>query len=88
MSNTKSPIVGLNSRRDFLKTSVFVGSGLMLSLVLPRGTARAAQSASPRTPSGFIHIGSDDVITLVAPAVEMGQGGHTAMCQMIMEEFN
>ncbi len=88
MSNTKSPIVGLNSRRDFLKTSVFVGSGLMLSLVLPRGTARAAQSASPRSPSGFIHIGSDDVITIVAPAVEMGQGGHTAMCQMIMEELS
>jgi isoquinoline 1-oxidoreductase subunit beta len=74
-------------RRQFLKRSAAVGGGLMLSVVLPRFSAEAAESLPPRDPSAFIHIGADDRITIVTPAVEMGQGGHTAMCQLLMEEL-
>ena len=44
-------------------------------------------AAPPRTPSAFLSIGTDDTITIIAPAVEMGQGGHTAMPMILMEEL-
>src|SRR6185312_7081443 len=65
-------------------------SGLALSLELPaqegpRGGAAAIRP--PRTPSAFLQIGEDDGITIITPAVEMGQGGHTSLPMIIMEEL-
>jgi len=42
---------------------------------------------APRTPSAFLQIGEDDGIIIITPAVEMGQGGHTALPMIIMEEL-
>ena len=69
------------TRREFLE----LGAGLLLSVALP--TAGAMSQQPPRAPDAFLHIGTDDVITLVSPAVEMGQGGHTAMPMILMEEL-
>lgn len=76
------------TRRDFVR--VAFGGGLALALDLPAqegGPVRAAPPAPLRLPSAFIQIGTDDRITIVTPAVEMGQGGHTAMPMIIMEEL-
>jgi isoquinoline 1-oxidoreductase beta subunit len=78
------------SRRDFVRAVVGVGGGLALALRLPgqEGAApRAAGAAPPRSPSAFLRIGADDGITITTPAVEMGQGGHTAMPMIILEEL-
>jgi isoquinoline 1-oxidoreductase beta subunit len=78
------------SRREFVQAVIALGGGLALSLRLPAqesATARAAGNAPPRTPSAFLRIAEDDSITITTPAVEMGQGGHTAMPMMIMEEL-
>ena len=78
------------TRRDFVRAAVAFGGGLALALDLPAqegGPLRAAPPAPPKLPSAFIHIGTDDRITIVTPAVEMGQGGHTSMPMIIMEEL-
>ncbi|MGB6449362.1 MAG: molybdopterin cofactor-binding domain-containing protein, partial [Steroidobacteraceae bacterium] len=79
------------SRREFVCTAAALG-GLALSLELPAqegGSGRPTEAVhrAPRSPSAFLQIGEDDSITIVTPAVEMGQGGHTAMPMIIMEEL-
>jgi isoquinoline 1-oxidoreductase beta subunit len=83
------------TRRDFIRGAASVGGGLMLGIYLPIGKAvgqenapaSAAKVAPPRAPSAFLHISPDDTITLVTPSVEMGQGGHTALPMILMEEL-
>ncbi|MGH8259640.1 MAG: molybdopterin cofactor-binding domain-containing protein, partial [Steroidobacteraceae bacterium] len=53
----------------------------------PEARRHGASPHPPRNPSAFLEIGADDVITIVTPAVEMGQGGHTAMPMLILEEL-
>jgi isoquinoline 1-oxidoreductase subunit beta len=79
------------TRREFVHASAALG-GLALSLELPAqegGSPQrmAAAPRAPRAPSAFLQIGEDDGITVVTPAVEMGQGGHTAMAMIILEEL-
>jgi isoquinoline 1-oxidoreductase beta subunit len=83
------------TRRNFIRSAASVGGGLMLGIYLPIGKAAgqenapasAAKVAPPRAPSAFLHIAPDDTITLVTPSVEMGQGGHTALPMILMEEL-
>jgi isoquinoline 1-oxidoreductase beta subunit len=83
------------TRRTFVRSVATVGGGLMLGIYLPAGKAVgqenapgfAAKEAPPRTPSAFLRIAPDDTITLVTPSVEMGQGGHTALPMILMEEL-
>ena len=82
------------SRRKFVHSAVAASGlavgGLALSLDVPaqeragwpRGAARP-----PRDPAAFLQIGADDVITIISPAVEMGQGGHTSLPMIIVEEL-
>ena len=94
MLDSTSPGISVVSRREFLQTAVTIG-GLALSIELPAqeatGSAGGLQpgrpEAPPRSPIAFVQVGSDDVITIVTPAVEMGQGGRTAMPMIIMEEL-
>ena len=94
MLDSTSLGVSVVSRREFLQTAVSIG-GLALSIELPAqeatGSAGGLQpghpEAPPRSPIAFVQVGSDDVITIVTPAVEMGQGGRTAMPMIIMEEL-
>jgi isoquinoline 1-oxidoreductase beta subunit len=83
------------SRRKFIGGAASMGGGLMLGIYLPMGKAIGqenapalpAKVAPPRAPSAFMHIAPDDTITLVSPSVEMGQGGHTALPMILMEEL-
>ncbi|MCC8953239.1 xanthine dehydrogenase family protein molybdopterin-binding subunit [Bradyrhizobium sp. Pear77] len=75
------------SRRSFLVSSAAVGGGLMgLSLSLPFGSGKAAQSGG-FAPNAFIRIGSDGEIVLTMPYVEMGQGTYTSISMLIAEEL-
>ncbi len=77
---------GTLSRRSFLATSAAVGGGLMLSLSLPLGPSKAAQSGG-FGPNAFIHIGGDGNVVLTMPYVEMGQGTYTSIPMLIAEEL-
>jgi len=88
------PALGI-TRRDFVRSAGALGAGLVLGIQLPadravgqeNAPASAAKAAPPRAPSAFLHIAPDDTITLVTPSVEMGQGGHTALPMILMEEL-
>lgn len=76
------------TRRRFVGVAAL--SGLALSLELPaQEGARGAPgpARAPRLPSAFLQISADDAITIITPAVEMGQGGHTSLPMIIMEEL-
>ncbi|MGH8219542.1 MAG: molybdopterin cofactor-binding domain-containing protein [Steroidobacteraceae bacterium] len=80
------------TRRKFIHGAVTVGAvgGLALSVDLPaqeRAGWRGGAARAPRDPAAFLQIGEDGVITIISPAVEMGQGGHTSLPMIIVEEL-
>ena len=82
------------TRREFVGVAALSTAsglaGLSLSLELPAqegGRAALAAVRPPRIPAAFLQIGADDAITIITPAVEMGQGGHTSLPMIIMEEL-
>ena len=73
------------SRRGFLAA----GAGLMLSLSLPLGKARAqAASDAPFVPNAFIRIAPDDTVTVMIKHLEMGQGPYTGLATLVAEELD
>jgi isoquinoline 1-oxidoreductase subunit beta len=76
------------SRRSLLKVGAAAGGGLMLSLSLPlpNGAAKAADS-DRFAPNAFIRIDGEGQIVLTMPYVEMGQGTYTSISMLIAEEL-
>jgi isoquinoline 1-oxidoreductase beta subunit len=77
-----------SSRRDFLKTSVVVGGGLVVGLYLPQGGALASTGAAPGAQNAWVRIAPDNTITLICHRNEMGQDVHTSLALLIAEELN
>ena len=78
------------SRRDFIKTSMAVGGGLILGFSLhPAGDPAGAAQPSTTTfaPNAFLRIGSDGLVTILANHSEMGQGVYTALPMLVAEEL-
>jgi len=78
------------SRRSLLKAAG-AGGALLLTVQLPllATKAMAAQSKDENAAifNALVRIGADDVVTLVMPRVEMGQGTYTAVPMLIAEEL-
>ena len=78
-------------RRDFLKTGVLAGGGLVLGLYLPpfgRAAEAAQASHSAFAPNAFLRIGTDDAVTVIVNHSEMGQGIYTALPMIVAEELD
>jgi isoquinoline 1-oxidoreductase subunit beta len=73
------------TRRAFLKTSVFAGTGLVLCLELPRSAA--ADAPVTFEPNAYISITPDNIVRLWITRSEMGQGVHTTLPMMLAEEL-
>ena len=74
------------SRRGFLE----LGGGLVIGFALPLATRRYLAEAAPAAPAAlnaFLHIGTDDLVTVVSNHSEMGQGIWTALPMVIAEEL-
>jgi isoquinoline 1-oxidoreductase beta subunit len=87
MSRTMNTDRGL-SRRSFLKISSAGAGGLMIGFYLPGKHLLAAQTTDARKAmNAFVHIGTDDIITLIIHKPENGQGTTTSLAQLLAEEL-
>jgi isoquinoline 1-oxidoreductase subunit beta len=78
------------SRRDFLRTGLLAGGGLVLGLHLS-SLAKGQGSAKKDEPfalNAFVRIGSDDSVSVVVNHSEMGQGIYTSMPMVVAEELD
>jgi isoquinoline 1-oxidoreductase beta subunit len=71
------------SRRAFLVTSGAVGVAVAFG-ALPD----TAAAAGPLAPNAWVTIGEDGIITIVPPAVEMGQGVQTSLPLILAEDLD
>ena len=78
------------SRRTLLKISSAAGGGFLFGFVLPAaGPVRAdAAKISAFAPDAFIRIDRSNVVTLIMPQVEMGQGIYTTLAMLVAEELD
>ncbi len=76
------------SRRNFLKVSALSGGGMLISFSLLNFSAEAkALEEVIFTPNGYIKIGADGSILLLAPNPEIGQGVKTSLPMIVAEEL-
>lgn len=80
------------SRRDFLRASATLSSGVLLGFRLQGAPGAAAQAAAAPAaaefaPNAFIRISKANVVTIVVNKAEMGQGISTALPMLIAEEL-
>jgi isoquinoline 1-oxidoreductase beta subunit len=77
----------LVNRRNFLQVTAMSGGGMLLGLVPKTALLAQGQPQAPLTPSAFIKIASDGVVTLVSRNPEIGQGIKTMLPMLIAEEL-
>ena len=76
------------SRRSFLQTSAAVSGGLVLGFTVPGTRGQAMAAGTAHEVNAWVHIATDNTITLLSHFSEMGQGVHTSMPMLIAEELN
>jgi isoquinoline 1-oxidoreductase beta subunit len=73
------------SRRDFLKNTAVIGGGLVLGFSFSNSSCDAASATFML--NAFIHIGTDDTVTIIVNHSEMGQGVYTSLPMLVNEEL-
>ena len=81
-------------RRGFLRTGAIGAGGLLVGFYLPSslraaaGTEAAAEAdVTTSALSAWVHIGSDETVTLFIHKAEMGQGTVTSLSMLLAEEL-
>jgi isoquinoline 1-oxidoreductase beta subunit len=77
------------TRREFIKVVSASGSGLILASYIPFNNAFARIGDDPKifSPSVFLKIDSNNVVTVIFHRSEMGQGIKTSLPMLIAEEL-
>jgi isoquinoline 1-oxidoreductase subunit beta len=76
-------------RRVFLAGSAVLVGGGVFALGWQHGAMRRrAESLTGAAFSGWLKIAADDTITLYSPSVDIGQGTHSALAQMLAEDLD
>jgi isoquinoline 1-oxidoreductase beta subunit len=79
----------LISRRSFLRVTAMAGGGMVLSLYLdPLLPGQGQPVAPPLSPSAFVQITADGIVTIMAKNPEVGQGVKTMLPMLIAEELD
>ncbi len=74
-------------RRQFVKLGAAAGGGLLLGMYQQDLPAQFGGPPAAITPQAFVHIGTDDIVTLTIHKPENGQGAETAMAMLLAEEL-
>src|SRR5215813_6710341 len=82
----KMSVIQKVDRRTFLKAGAAAASGLALGFYLPENNALNAQDAVGKL-NAYVHVGTDDTITLYIHKAEMGQGTVTSLSMLLAEEL-
>ena len=72
------------SRRAFLRTGATAAGGLLVGVSLPYRAAKAQGAAKL---NAWVHVSSDDAVTLFIHKAEMGQGTVTSLAMLLAEEL-
>ena len=75
-------------RRSFIKLSAGAAGGLLLGIFPERAAAQFGAPGGAITPSAFIRIGTDELVTLTIHKPENGQGIETALAMLLAEELD
>lgn len=76
----------LSTRRSFLQVSAAATGGLMIGMHLPALAAPEPAEAMPEL-NAWVHIATDDTVTIRIVRSEMGQGTLTGLAQLVAEEL-
>ena len=85
--------MGKWTRRAFITTGLVAGGGVLVSISLRPGNqvkdlvGKVGQSGGQLV-HAYIKIDSDNLITVIIPHSEMGQGVQTSLSQMLAEELD
>jgi isoquinoline 1-oxidoreductase beta subunit len=87
MTSSTKPL----NRRSFLKTSSIGATGLLIGFHFPkRHAAQTTASPDPHAPvplNAWVHIGTNNVVTILIDKSEMGQGILTGLAMLAAEEL-
>jgi isoquinoline 1-oxidoreductase beta subunit len=75
------------TRRNFLKITTSAAGGLMIGFSLPKGAEAAAHGAAGEI-NAWLTIDPDNIVSIVTPQTEMGQGAFTSVPMMVAEELD
>ena len=75
------------NRRSFLRTSAAAAGGLLVGFYIPERTKAAAGILTDSKLNAWVHVGSDDKVTLFIHKAEMGQGTVTSLSMLLAEEL-
>lgn len=75
------------SRRSFMKVSTSAAGGLMIAMHLP-AIAEAGGHGGAVEINAWLTIDPDNIVSIVTPQTEMGQGAFTSVPMMVAEELN
>lgn len=74
------------NRRTFLKAGAATAGGLLVSFYVPERSKLAAATTDAKL-NAYVHVGSDDSVTLFIHKAEMGQGTVTSLSMLLAEEL-
>jgi isoquinoline 1-oxidoreductase subunit beta len=82
------------TRRAFIGAGLLTGGALVVGVAVRSGKPgerlqkMLAGGDGETLINSFVKIGKDNIVTAVVPHVEMGQGAHTALAQMLADELD
>lgn len=75
-------------RRNFFKTSIIAGGGLMISTYLPFSCKEPKIEGESWEPNFFLRIDPDNSLTFICSRTELGQGTSTGLAMIVADELD